>query len=281
MESQGIPVPKVDWQKVHSLKKKLASQGQKLETVLEDEPEDNEEVDNFVEEVDKPEEPIAETEQRKVIQLKPKTQPPPAITDKSIPEPEQTTGIASEILSPKWEEAITQAKVCISNMSKSRLKVAELALEVCDVRWGGGAHWANHEGTYTLKRFAEEIGLNPKTLSNWVRVKRNVHDKLVEAGQEINPIEDWAAMTRVADKMKHDAPTEDVVSSFAAWDSKHVKAFNHQRYALQMQRKAKSFVHFLENKAKPNKMSGEEMQALRHNCQFIVKWVRDNGTRFK
>lgn len=297
MEAQGITVPKPDFVKMARLKKQLAAKGIKPTDEL------AEAVDNFVEDVDPADESEFDEDSRpRVEQKKITSKPPPEITKKPIaeasrispalPEPnvipikkmpifESPPVQVADKTEAKWTETVEKAKAFVLQISKCRLQIAELALEVCDVRWGGGAHWANHEGTYTLKRFAEEIGVNPKTLSNWVRVKRNVMDKLIEAGEEVDPMEDWSAMTRVADRTKHDADPEAVKTSFASWDKKRVKAFNHAQYVLQMRRKTKSFRHFVENVAKPGKIDGAEIQEMKHDMQAIIKWVRQNGSRFK
>lgn len=74
----------------------------------------------------------------------------------------------------KWEENVAIAKQAISGRNTQQMKIAELALEVCEISYGGG----HMVGKYTLKRFAEEVGMKTKTLSNWVAIKRMVYDKL-------------------------------------------------------------------------------------------------------
>jgi len=61
-------------------------------------------------------------------------------------------------------------------------KIAKYALSVCDIRHGGQSG-----GLYTMKDYALDIGANPKTLSNWVAIYKNV---LVKIGIEDPTIEE-------------------------------------------------------------------------------------------
>ena len=219
---------------------------------------------------------------KKFSHLKITEQPPevPAAPEAvPVPEPspiEPVSKLSSE--DKRWQEYVDRAKSYISKMAQHRLDIAMLALEVCDIRWGGGDHWANHEGTYTLKRFAEEIGLNPKTLSGWVRVKRNVIDKLIEAKEPIDIVTDWSALVRTADRTKHSASAQDVLKHFKKWDKK--KPFNQDRYTLSALRRFRSFEYFLHNKADPSKMSETDMDEMGSKIKSIQKWIRDNRSDF-
>jgi hypothetical protein len=75
----------------------------------------------------------------------------------------------------KWKENLERARIILASKNKNQLEIAKLALEVCEVKHGG-----DNRGEYkfTLKNFAKEAGLNPKTLYQWCLLKRNVYDKL-------------------------------------------------------------------------------------------------------
>jgi hypothetical protein len=78
----------------------------------------------------------------------------------------------------KWTVNVSLASKLVGNKNKkeSQMRVVDLALEVCEITWGG-----KQERTKpTLKEFAHEIGVNYKTLSNWAAIKRNVYDILDE-----------------------------------------------------------------------------------------------------
>ncbi len=74
----------------------------------------------------------------------------------------------------KWSEAIVKAKGMVTVKVKNQMMIAEVALSVCEISWGGG-HMA---GKYTLTRFAGEVGICSKTLSHWCAVRRNVYESL-------------------------------------------------------------------------------------------------------
>lgn len=78
----------------------------------------------------------------------------------------------------RWRECIEQAKVHVFRMKTARFVICELAIKACDIRWGGGYHWDDNPNQYTLKNFAEEIGVHYKTLQNWVGVYRWAKQKL-------------------------------------------------------------------------------------------------------
>lgn len=78
-----------------------------------------------------------------------------------------------------WLKAIEKAKGLYDKRQEIQMTVAALAVSVCEISWGGRVK----EGTYTLKRFAEEIPMTPKTLGNWVVVYKNVYAKLTEKQQ--------------------------------------------------------------------------------------------------
>lgn len=74
----------------------------------------------------------------------------------------------------KWNENVEKARLLISDRKRNQLAVATLALEVCEITWGGSGH---RDGR-TLKDFANETGIKYKTLSSWIGTKVNIYDKL-------------------------------------------------------------------------------------------------------
>lgn len=72
-----------------------------------------------------------------------------------------------------WEKNISEARSIIATTKNQQIKVATLALEVCEISRGGG-----RRDLYTITRFAKEIGVNKKTLSTWMSVKKLCVDKL-------------------------------------------------------------------------------------------------------
>lgn len=62
-----------------------------------------------------------------------------------------------------------------ASTSSNRMQIAQNTLEFCQIVHGGTQMYAT-----TMKWFAENIGINYKTLSNWVYIKKNIWDKLSE-----------------------------------------------------------------------------------------------------
>lgn len=81
-----------------------------------------------------------------------------------------------------WLECVTMAKQHMAAVANARNEIIKLAVKCCDIHWGGGDHWDDHQGVYTLRQFAMEIGMNVKTLQNWVRIYR-VFNEALPAGE--------------------------------------------------------------------------------------------------
>lgn len=72
-----------------------------------------------------------------------------------------------------WEKNTSEARSIIAATKNQQIKVATLALEVCEISRGGSS-----KDLFTITRFAKEIGVNEKTLSTWMSVKKLCVDKL-------------------------------------------------------------------------------------------------------
>lgn len=92
----------------------------------------------------------------------------------------------------QWEENVNEARILIKNYKNSQMRIAKLALEVCEINRGGVKY---KDSPFTLKKFAEECGIKPKTLSGWLAVKKNVYDKL---DTETRAISSWTTMDMVS-----------------------------------------------------------------------------------
>lgn len=78
-----------------------------------------------------------------------------------------------------WNFKVRQSKEIMKSRQFMQMEIAENALEVCDISWGG--HYSKYENSYTLTRFAKEIGVSNRTLGTWVAVKKRVYDKITKA----------------------------------------------------------------------------------------------------
>lgn len=73
----------------------------------------------------------------------------------------------------EYKEYVILGKKALSNIQDIQKKICSYAMEVITIRHGGKS-----EGVYTIKKYAEDIGMNPKTLQNWLQVYNNVVVKL-------------------------------------------------------------------------------------------------------
>tara|TARA_R110000803_G_scaffold162194_1_gene225841 strand:+ start:34398 stop:35207 length:810 start_codon:yes stop_codon:yes gene_type:complete len=92
-----------------------------------------------------------------------------------------------------YNSSVKIAKQLIGDMEAIQYKVALLAYKSCTIRHGGRS-----PGIYTILKFANDVGINPKTLSGWINVFVNVAKKL-----ESPPTtrKEWSAAGRVNNRL--------------------------------------------------------------------------------
>ena len=74
----------------------------------------------------------------------------------------------------EWEKVVNESKEILQAKERNQILIAKKAISVCVITHGGDVN----KSTYTLTRFAKEIGINSSTLQEWVRVFNNVYTKL-------------------------------------------------------------------------------------------------------
>ena len=101
-----------------------------------------------------------------------------------------------------YQRAMKEAKSHVAEIRKyqqkisiHQAKIAEIALEVCDIRHGGRCP----DDRYTLTRFSSDIGLPLKTVQNWVQTYRLV---AVDAEIKMETRADWVAASRTSNLLK-------------------------------------------------------------------------------
>lgn len=87
------------------------------------------------------------------------------------------------------DQRVREAKNMLEAVDQYQYEIAKRCVEVCDIRHGG----KTIEKIYTLSNFADDIGLNRKTLSGWVSAYRHV---VIKGDITINNIEDWRNAVR-------------------------------------------------------------------------------------
>lgn len=135
----------------------------------------------------------------------------------NLPEPKR---IRNDTVRPRlagdfekeWDRLVAEAKERLSVVNKVRMEIADLAIQACDIRWGGGGHWSGYKNQgRTLKAFALEIGMAPKTLSEWVRIKRDIVSKLPKG---LYDPRNHSAACRTLGKTTKKTPAEEVIQIY-------------------------------------------------------------------
>lgn len=123
-------------------------------------------------------------------------------------ESEKTVAFLEDSYKERWVEAIVEAKHIVGRMNLDRLAVADICLKVCEIQVGG--NWRAFSRVYTVHKFAAEIGVHPKTLHQWLRIKRNIHDKL-PTGEWVD---NWVFALRADREVGAAAAPEDVLKKY-------------------------------------------------------------------
>ena len=147
----------------------------------------------------------------------------------------------------EYKEYVILGKKELAQIEGHQKRICDYAMEVVTIRHGGRSN-----GIYTIKKYAEDIGMNPKTLQNWLQVYRNVIMKLEEpdkanfqkASKVNNILEENRTLDNAIGKTpgtrtayKKDVPAEKVRSIYAKYE--HEKPFEGEFINIMQQ--AKSF----------------------------------------
>lgn len=166
-----------------------------------------------------------------------------------------------------WARCVEAAKQHIAQVSKARLEITKLAMECCDIRRGGGGHWTDHEGIYTVKKFAQEIGMNYKTLTNWIACYRGINAGLPPGEYKE---EDYKFAMTAVKKLGRFARPQDLITEFRRQRDSS-KITHKLSMIITWARSHKNFVQ----RSDLSKMDQEELRVLRElfveSAQIIDK----------
>lgn len=102
----------------------------------------------------------------------------------------------------EYEIAVNQGKEIVGQLKSRQAELAKLAVKVCTIRHGGISN-----GFYTIKQFALDIGMNPKTLQDYVSIYRNVVLVVKKEEDKVSP-EEWRAASKVKRRIDFENTTE-------------------------------------------------------------------------
>lgn len=165
-----------------------------------------------------------------------------------------------------WERNIEMARSLLKDRKRSHMEIARLALEVCEITWGGG----NKEGHKTLRSFAKEIGINEKTLSQWVAIRRNIFEKLPdELKVKARMMDLYLAARTVGSNCKPEEAIK-AVSSVVYSAGPDIKIM---RYLESLN----TISHHMANEATVMQCKQELLEQILYVCSYIINRIKENG----
>lgn len=99
----------------------------------------------------------------------------------------------------KYEDYVKRAKFLIETIQCYQAEVAYIATKVCEIKHGG----RTSVKTYTLSKFAKDVGINVKTISGWVSIYKNVIQKMDKSYESITK-KDWQVASLVDDMIRQE-----------------------------------------------------------------------------
>jgi len=172
-----------------------------------------------------------------------------------------------------WEKYIQNAKAELQAIHQKRMKVAELALKACKIRWGGcyrGNEWKTKLKFETLKRFAAEIGLGYSTLWDWISVYKHIYPKVKGLHEEQYGINFTAARMTMRDIRRNNIP--DTTARVRGVYKAYIK-HGTSRYTLKFCMRGLDRVAQFANSSRKDKVSPEDLSFLLGRAQATVKAI--------
>lgn len=178
--------------------------------------------------------------------------------------------MAKETTTDRWKRCVKEAKLLIISRDAARIRICELTLEACgEIHWGGGGHWSGFANQLTVTKFAQDINIHPKTLLEWIAIKRYVHDHL---SKKYRKDAKWSVMAKVRRAMavrRDEIPTEASVTRVYEefLDAQNQPTYNVLRYLGHLK-------YSIDNLDQA-KMTEEDIYDIRDMCKSILKKIKD------
>lgn len=175
----------------------------------------------------------------------------------------------------EYSRLVKSAREKVLIIGKARMDLADHALAACVLKHGGGGHWSDFEGYKTVADFARDIGMNYKTLIEYIRLKRRVVSKLKPGSYDER---NFAALCRSDKKLKgvklEDLKDEEVQKIYDI--EKNRKTDTHHigqaiKYTACVKNKLKSGLLTID------KCSKTEVNEVIFNCKAILKSIENQG----
>jgi transposase-like protein len=91
-----------------------------------------------------------------------------------------------------YDQYVKMGRDLVNQINSHQAQLAYYATKVCEIKHGG----KTRSTVYTIKKYAEDVGVHHKTLSEWVSVYRNVISKIDLDPEKVTK-KDWSVARRV------------------------------------------------------------------------------------
>lgn len=169
----------------------------------------------------------------------------------------------------KWSENVKEAKQTYVGRNKSQMKIAILALEVCEISWGG----SKNDSLYTLTRFGKESGINPKMISSWICVYKKSYEKLDPITRNTAS---YTQLAHTASRVSYDASEKHVNEIF-----KDVTDKSKDHTLLRYCSNIRSIAFLLNNKKFADEANIKTLKEILFYSKIITKCIIENHPNIK
>ncbi len=166
----------------------------------------------------------------------------------------------------KWESNVRDAKMLMSARQLNQIKIAELACDACEIRHGGNKH--DYQNIYTLRKFADEIGVVEKTLQNWSLLYRSVYKKLEAEHRAVVTFGNLGSISR---KINNNTPREEI--NRIAFNVINRDSFDEKmmRYCAEM----RSIAHNFENLEAASRAKKPVVEEIAYYSKLILSNIEN------
>ena len=163
----------------------------------------------------------------------------------------------SESDTEKLKDLVKEAKFLLEERHKLRMEVAQLAIEAFKIKG------------VCVKYFAQEIGINPSTLAEWVSLKKSVYDKLPKTPkyQKAKSISIYKDLRKILPK---DSTGEEVQQ---AYDDYYSKGKDYMKFAKYI-KVLNTIIFNIEDEIKLTQATDEQIVEIEYLCNKISKQIK-------
>tara|TARA_R110001606_G_scaffold397576_1_gene574474 strand:+ start:530 stop:1030 length:501 start_codon:yes stop_codon:yes gene_type:complete len=140
----------------------------------------------------------------------------------------------------QYDRLVERGIEILSNIKTAKYDLCELALKVCDIKIGGHGR---DKSIYSIKKYADDIGMSADTLRKWLEEHRNVAKKL--------PVKPKASDYRVIRQVMKEVDNKSTPSQVRVIYDKYKDYTLDDMKLLQVIKTAKTLRNFLQD----NKLS--------------------------